>query len=120
MSKTLIIHTAANRTLSKRSRDTLVLLGAAADLIVTLPKSDQVSKGQVVTVHVSTASGGTGAQVNPASGDTIKGTGITAAADKNLINTGATDAAGDAATLVADGAGSWYITNLIGTWAREG
>lgn len=116
--KHLIVSAAVDVTLRKRTRDTLVLV-TVADKIVNLPASDQTSKGQVVKVVVMAASGGTGAQINPATGDTIKGSGITASANKNLINTGATDAVGDTAELVADGAGNWVVTNLIGTWARE-
>lgn len=113
-----VIIAAASKTLRQNKNPTHVVF-TAADLICTLPPSTRATRGKRVTVQTGVASSSTGVQINPASGDTLKGKGITAAADKNYINTGATDAVGDSATFVADGAGSWYLETSLGTWDRE-
>ena len=110
--------TAVSISLAAYERDVSVVC-SAADLVVSLPPASQGTRGNRVTVLTGAASTGTGTSISPATGDKIQGTGITAADNKDLINTAATDAVGDAATLVCDGVDGWWIENLIGTWARE-
>lgn len=105
-------------TLPVYERDVTIVC-AVADLVVNLPPAGAGTKGNKVTMTVKTISGGTGASFSPVSSDKIQGTGITAADNKDLINSGATDAVGDTLTLVCDGADGWWITSKIGTWARE-
>ncbi len=62
----------------------------------------------------------TGLQIDPQSADQIIDVDITPADNKDLINTAATDAKGDQVTIIGDGDAGWYVTNKIGTWAREG
>lgn len=88
----------------------------AVDLVITLPAT---VAGLMITAVVETASATTGLSLSPNASDKIMGTGITAADDKDLINTAATDAVGDSVTLIGDGVDGWWIVNLIGTWARE-
>lgn len=57
--------------------------------------------------------------VSPNASDKIMGCELTAADDKDLLNTEATSKVGDEVQLVADGADGWYITQLKGTWARQ-
>lgn len=88
----------------------------AVDLVFTLPPSVD---GLTYTFITKTASVTTGLQVSPAAADLINGPGFTPLADKDAINTGGTDAVGDLITIVGDGIDGWYVTNVIGTWARE-
>lgn len=110
--------TATPITLTARDRDVTVV-AAVADLVINLPPAGRGTKGNIVRVEVETLSTGTGCSLSPTSVDQIHGTGITAADNKDLINTAATDAVGDAAELVCDGDQGWRITNLVGTWARQ-
>ncbi len=110
--------TATPLTLAPRDSDVLVVANVA-DLVINLPKAQRDARGNRVEVVVLTLSTVTGCSLSPASVDKIQGTGITAADDKNIINTAATDSVGDTITLVCDGEDGWVITNLTGTWARE-
>lgn len=89
---------------------------SAADVVFTLPAT---ADGLSYTFVTGVASAGTGTSVSPVAADQIKGNGFTAADDKDAINSGASDAVGDALTVIGDGADGWIITNVIGTWARE-
>ncbi len=109
---------ATSYTVPAYERD-VTLVASAVDLVVSLPPAGAGTKGNRVTLVAGVASTITGASLSPATADKIQGTGITAADNKDLINTAATDAVGDAATLVCDGVDGWWIENLIGTWARE-
>jgi len=91
-------------------------IAAAVDLVFTLPATQA---GLVFQFVVGTVSATTGASISPAAADQIIGNGFTAADDKDAINTAATDAAGDAMTVVGNGTTGWLITNTVGTWARE-
>ena len=55
----------------------------------------------------------------PNSSDKISGCDITAANDKDLINTLATARRGDYVKLVYGGSDGWSIEEMVGTWARE-
>ena len=91
----------------------LILICDAADLVITLPAT---VAGLIFTVVCAAVSAGTGLSLSPAAADKInEGT-----ANKDLINSGATDVLGDSVTLVSDGVTGWYTINKIGTWAAEG
>lgn len=95
-------------------------IGSAADVVFTLPAT---AAGLVYRFVTGAVSAGTGLSVSPAAVDKIMGScdgvSITAAADKDLINTGATDVLGDSITLIGDGVDGWYIIGSTGVWARE-
>ncbi len=93
-----------------------VYLCTAVDLKATLPSS---VAGLTYTFIVHTVSASTGLQIDPAAADAIMGNGLTSVDDKDLINTPATDAEGDAVTIVGDGADGWWIESIVGTWAKE-
>lgn len=93
-----------------------IFVTTAADVVFTLPAT---APGLVYTIITGVASAGTGTSVSPAAADQIQGNGFTGADNKDAINTGATDVVGDAITVVGDGTDGWWITNVIGTWARE-
>lgn len=88
------------------------------DKVASLPAT---AAGLRYTFIIAAAalSGGTGFSINPVAADKIMGPGITSADNKDLINTGATDAEGDLITLVGDGVHGWYVTAKNGTWDRE-
>lgn len=119
MAKRRIFHaTSTPLTLAPRDSD-VVVIADVADLVINLPKAQRDARGNRVEVVVLTLSTGTGCSLNPYSADKIQGTGITAADNKDIINTAATDAVGDTLTIVCDGEDGWVITNKTGTWARE-
>lgn len=88
----------------------------AANVVASLPPTQA---GLKFTFIVVAPSGAAGAAVSPAAADRINGNGFTAADNKDAINTGATDAIGDLIEVIGDGDTGWYITNIIGTWARQ-
>lgn len=57
--------------------------------------------------------------VSPNSADKIQGYQLTAADDKDLVNTKATAKVGDEVRLVGDGTDGYNITSIRGTWARQ-
>ncbi len=88
-----------------------------ADLVVTLPITQE---GLWFTIVTAVASSGTGTSVSPYSTDKIQGLGIISPTDnKDFINSGASDAAGDFLTVVGDGSDGWWVADSRGTWARE-
>lgn len=95
-----------------------VFIIGAADLVATLPST---AAGLRYTFIVSAAalSTGTGFSVSPAAADKIMGNGFTSADNKDAINSGGGDREGDLIEVTGDGADGWYITRLLGTWARE-
>lgn len=106
--------------------DTLFLIGAA-DKVATLPAVSIANKGMRVHFAMLAAglSGGTGFSISPNAADGIRGkvnaTGaaLSGADDKDIVNTGATDVAGDSVTLVSDGVDGWQAIAVQGTWASE-
>ncbi len=83
---------------------------------ITLPATDA---GLTVTFVNAGSYGTVALTISPNAVDKIMGNDITAADDKDLINTKATAQRGDFVTLVGDGADGWFITAQRGTWARE-
>ncbi len=73
-----------------------------------------------LTILAVGAFGTTAVIIDPNSGDTILGPDITGADNKDLICTKATQRRGDFVTLIAGDADGYMVTELRGTWAREG
>lgn len=90
-----------------------IFIADAADLVFTLPATQA---GLIFTFVCAAVSAGTGLSISPAAADKInEGT-----ANKDLINSGASDVLGDSVTIVGDGVTGWYTIAKIGTWAAEG
>ena len=88
-----------------------VFIADAVDLKFTLPSAEA---GLVYTFVAGVASATTGLQVDPAAADSINdGT-----ANKDYINTPATDAIGDSITVACDGS-TWWTIAMHGIWAAE-
>lgn len=96
-----------------------VFLHTAVDVVASLPAVTADMDGVFYKFFVVAPSTTTGASVSPAAADQIRGKGITAADNKDIINTAATDALGDYLEVVCDGSLGWVITDSAGTWARE-
>lgn len=96
-----------------------VFIMNATDKVFTLPATAAGLTYTFVTGSAAAAGGSTGTSISPQAADKIMGTGITAADDKDLINTAGTDAAGDMVVLEADGVDGWNVVYKVGTWARE-
>lgn len=91
----------------------------AVDAVFTLPAAAAATKGVWYEFECGALSTGTGLSISPAAADHIRGNGLTAVDNKDLINTGATDALGDMIRLYCDGVDGWVIEAVIGTWAKE-
>lgn len=63
--------------------------------------------------------GAVGLSVDPNASDLIIGPGITAADNKDIINTKATANRGDRVVIGGNDADGYAITEMVGTWARE-
>lgn len=87
-----------------------------ADCVFSLPAT---FAGATFRFIVRTLSTVTGCSISPVAADSINGGGLTSVDDKDLINTAASDAEGDAVTLIGDGAEGWYIASITGTWAKQ-
>lgn len=107
----------ANYTV-KASDSGNLLIVTTADLVLSLPAT---VKGYIFSVAVAAAalSVGTGLSLSPVALDQFIGNGFTPADNKDAINTGASDRAGDFIQVAGDGSLGYYITTVIGTWARE-
>lgn len=109
---------AAARTLT-RADSGKVFLSGAVDIVVTLPPVDAGMVGVTYKFITVTLSASTGYSISPNASDRIQGKGITAADNKDIINTAATDAIGDMLEVVCDSTDGWTISGLLGTWSRE-
>ncbi len=73
-----------------------------------------------LTILAVGAFGSTAVTIDPNSGDMILGPNITGQDNKDLICTKATQRRGDFVTLIAGDADGYMVTELRGTWVREG
>jgi hypothetical protein len=63
---------------------------------------------------------GRGVTVRPRPIDQIIGLGFRTADGKGIVLAAKVGRAGDAVTLVADGAVGWFVSAVIGAWSAEG
>lgn len=108
---------AATQTLTAAQSGTMFV--GAVDAVFTLPAAAAGTKGVWYIISCGAASSGTGLSISPNASDNIRGAGLSAVDNKDLINTGATDVIGDSAMIVCDGVDGWIIVSLSGTWAKE-
>lgn len=116
-SKRVVTTKAVSYTVTPDDTGTM-FIATAADLVFSLPAT---AVGLVFRFALAAAglSSGTGLSISPAAADKIMGNGFTSADNKDAINTGASDREGDEIEVTADGVDGWYITYVLGTWARE-
>lgn len=91
----------------------------AADAVFTLPAASAATKGVWYEVEVGVLAGAVGISLSPAAADHIRGNGLTAVDNKDLINPVASDRLGDMVRVYCDGVDGWVIDAIIGTWAKE-
>ena len=100
---------------SAQSGQTFVA-SSTTSVVISLPTA---AAGLTYTLVVGTAAAtGAGHAFSPAATDFITGNGLTAVVNKDLICTAASDRVGDTVTIVG-ATGGWFITTIIGTWAKE-
>ena len=92
-----------------------IFIAGAVDLVFTLPATDF---GLVFTFVVKTPSVTTGLVVAPVAVDKVMGNGFTSLDNKGAVNTPGTDREGDLIEVTGDGLDGWYITRVVGAWAR--
>lgn len=85
-------------------------------VVITLPAVGGISN---VIIANAAAYGVSGVAISPNAADMIEGADITAADNKDLINTKATANRGDYAVIFDGDANGWTCTRRKGTWARE-
>ena len=108
--------TSATYTVSFPDDDGKVFkLNRSAGITVTLPAVSSANAGMKVTFINAGLPSSNNYRISPAAADNIKyGTD-----DKDIINSEGSDALGDLVTLVSDGVDGWYVTEQVGTWAKE-
>lgn len=106
----------ANKTLDAEDTGKLFWVDTDAK-IITLPAT---GAGLSCIIVNGGADGTVAVNVSPNAADQITGPDITAAADKDLINTKATAQRGDLVELAdIDNTDGYVVQRLVGTWARE-
>lgn len=90
----------------------------AVDAVFTLPAIATALTGVWYEFECGALSAGTGLSISPAAADAIRGSGLTAVVNKDLINSGASDVLGDSVRIYCNGT-AWVIDAIIGTWAKE-
>lgn len=105
----------ANKTLDAEDSGKVFFVDTDAQTI-TLPV---VAVGSLCKIVNIGAFGTVAVTISPAAADSIEGPDITAADNKDIINTKATAQRGDYAVLGDANADGYIVTELKGTWARE-
>lgn len=114
------ITTAAAETITIRASESdVTVIDNHGDCVIVLPRACRETRGNIVRAFTTTAAGSVGLSLSPSADDMIKAKGLTGVDNKDLINTAATNAVGDTATIVCDGETGWHAVNLLGTWAIE-
>lgn len=85
-------------------------------VVITLPSVGGIAAFRVGNIA---AYGVSGVAISPAAADMIEGPDITAADNKDIINTKATAARGDWVQVNDGDANGWSVSQMVGTWARE-
>ena len=86
-------------------------------VVITLPSIEGIAGLRIGNIA---AYGVSGLSISPGSVDMIEAPDVTAADNKDLINTKATACRGDYVEIGYGDANGWGVTRKRGTWAREG
>lgn len=106
----------ASKTLTYSDHGKTFFADSTTSVVLTLPAT---KAGITFTLVVEQLTAASGHAFSPAAADFITGNGLTAVDDKDLICSAATDRVGDTVTIVGDGEDGWFISSVIGTWAKE-
>lgn len=116
-----VVYGDATRTLTEADSGKVYV--GAVDAVFTLPASADVGAGVSFSFECGAVSAGTGLSISPVAADGIALVGAaTGVVDKDLINSGASDALGDRISVVSTGVagtGAWRSFRKVGTWAKE-
>lgn len=104
-----------NKTLDAEDSGKVLFVDTDAK-VVTLPAVEGMSGFKVVNIG---AFGTVAVTIAPNAADMIEGPDITAADDKDIVNTKVTACRGDFVRLDYGDANGWVITDKKGTWARQ-
>jgi hypothetical protein len=85
-------------------------------VVITLPAVEGISG---LIIANAAGYGVSGVAISPNASDMIEGADITAADNKDLINTKATARRGDYAVITQGDANGWTCSARRGTWVRE-
>lgn len=110
------VREAISGTKTLDSEDSGKLLWCTADITITLPAVATPALAKIVN---GGAYGTVGVTISPNSSDSLEGPDITAADDKDVINTKATAQRGDSAVIGSVDSAGHTITELKGIWVRE-
>jgi len=110
-----VINATNDVTLKLGQVGSVVTLNKLASLVVTLPKAAPGVEFTFVSKAATTS--GVGYSISPQAADKINYT--TGVTNKDLINTQATAALGDAVRLVGVSTTEWQVHGIVGTWAKE-
>lgn len=105
----------ANKTLDAEDSGKLFWVDTDA-VTITLPA---VAVGSLCKIVNGGAYGAVAVTISPDANDSIEAPDITAADNKDIINTKATARRGDAVTLGDANADGYIVTNMVGIWARQ-
>ncbi len=107
------------KTVDAQDRGQLFAVTDAGDAdALTLPAIADGLSG--ITILAVGAFGTTAVTIDPAAADMILGPDLTGADNKDLICTKATQRRGDFVTLIGGDADGYLVSEMRGTWAREG
>lgn len=96
------------------------MVSGTSDIVITLPATGTGGfHFRIVNAEEETTGARQLLSVSPAAADAIFGCEMTKVDNKDLVNTSETSHYGDMVELAADGASGYFITRLIGTWAKE-
>jgi hypothetical protein len=105
----------ANYTLDAEDAGKFIWVDTDAT-VLTLPAVGGIASFRIGNIA---AYGVSGLAISPNAADMIEGPDITAADNKDIINTKATAARGDWVQVNDGDANGWSISQMVGTWARE-
>jgi hypothetical protein len=108
-----------NKALS--ASDSGIVQNVTADaVVVNLPAVSPTTVGLTYTIRNGARKDGEIlVTVRPNPSDQIIGNGFTPADNKDVVNPKSTSKAGDEITVVSNGKAGWFVSNVVGTWARQ-
>jgi hypothetical protein len=114
-----VVKKTASFTVLPQDSGKTFIFDSTTSVVATLPAASTATSGMKVRFVVEQLTASGGHAVSPAAADQIIGNGFTPADNKDAICSAASDRLGDMIELTCDGELGWYITGVIGTWARE-
>jgi hypothetical protein len=105
----------ASFTLTPADNGAVIICDSTTSIVAQLPAT---RKGLRFTLVVKQLTAASGHAFSPASVDYIAGNGLTNVDNQDIQCTAASDRVGDMVEIVGDGVDGWFVTSIIGTWAK--